>query len=61
MFRARPAWSCSVVPPWLRQVGIPYPNVKDVQVDLKRSYNSAHAASRGLLNGHEWYSIQAYR
>ncbi|XP_037091332.1 Fanconi anemia group J protein homolog [Pollicipes pollicipes] len=42
-------------------VGIPYPNVKDIQVDLKKLYNTAHASSRGLLSGHEWYGIQAYR
>ncbi|KAF0296920.1 Fanconi anemia group J [Amphibalanus amphitrite] len=42
-------------------VGIPFPNVKDVQVDLKKQYNSSHVSTRGLLSGHEWYGIQAYR
>ncbi|KAK3101069.1 hypothetical protein FSP39_000727 [Pinctada imbricata] len=42
-------------------VGIPFPNFKDVQVKLKREYNDAHRASRGLLSGSEWYEIQAFR
>ncbi|KAK3742769.1 hypothetical protein QZH41_003706 [Actinostola sp. cb2023] len=42
-------------------VGIPFPNTKDLKVDLKRKYNDAYASKRGLLNGSEWYEIQAYR
>ncbi|KAM7443565.1 Fanconi anemia group J protein [Porites harrisoni] len=42
-------------------IGIPFPNVKDIQVELKRKYNTQYAASRGLLTGSEWYEIQAYR
>ncbi|CAG5124041.1 unnamed protein product [Candidula unifasciata] len=42
-------------------VGIPYPNFKDVQVELKRKYNDQHRQSRGLLSGSEWYEIQAFR
>lgn len=42
-------------------IGIPFPNVKDIQVELKRKYNTHYAASRGLLTGSEWYEIQAYR
>lgn len=42
-------------------IGIPFPNVKDTQVELKRKYNTQYAASRGLLTGSEWYEIQAYR
>ncbi|XP_013403717.1 Fanconi anemia group J protein homolog, partial [Lingula anatina] len=42
-------------------VGIPFPNVKDLQVELKRNYNNQHHASRGLLTGAQWYEIQAYR
>lgn len=42
-------------------VGIPFPNFKDKQVELKREYNSLHSHSRGLLGGSEWYEIQAYR
>ncbi|KAM8976031.1 Fanconi anemia group J protein [Pelodytes ibericus] len=42
-------------------VGIPFPNVKDLQVELKRKYNDQHAKTRGLLPGSQWYEIQAYR
>ncbi|XP_072273320.1 Fanconi anemia group J protein isoform X2 [Pyxicephalus adspersus] len=42
-------------------VGIPFPNVKDLQVELKRKYNDQHSQSRGLLPGSHWYEIQAYR
>ncbi|KAM4699103.1 Fanconi anemia group J protein [Discoglossus pictus] len=42
-------------------VGIPFPNVKDLQVELKRKYNDQHTKSRGLLPGSQWYEIQAYR
>ncbi|KAH9524209.1 Fanconi anemia group J protein [Bulinus truncatus] len=42
-------------------VGIPYPNYKDVQVEQKRQYNESHKNSRGLLGGHQWYEIQAFR
>ncbi|XP_071093309.1 Fanconi anemia group J protein homolog [Haliotis cracherodii] len=42
-------------------VGIPYPNFKDIQVDLKRKYNDKHKAARGLLSGSDWYEIQAFR
>ncbi|XP_073471356.1 Fanconi anemia group J protein [Aquarana catesbeiana] len=42
-------------------VGIPFPNVKDLQVELKRKYNDHHSKSRGLLPGSMWYEIQAYR
>ena len=41
-------------------VGIPYPNVKDKQVELKRAYND-DGAHRGLLSGDQWYSQQAFR
>lgn len=43
------------------QVGIPFPNVKDIQVDLKKKYNNIFQHSRKLLSGKEWYEIQAYR
>ena len=33
----------------------------DEQVDLKKQYNSNHCEERGLLNGQDWYHIQAYR
>eukprot|EP00794_Sanderia_malayensis_P014307 gene14307-15796_t len=42
-------------------IGIPFPDFKDMQVELKRKYNNEHCRSRGLLNGSEWYEIQAYR
>uniref|UniRef100_A0A8C0FT63 DNA 5'-3' helicase n=1 Tax=Bubo bubo TaxID=30461 RepID=A0A8C0FT63_BUBBB len=42
-------------------IGIPFPNVKDLQVDLKRKYNDQHKSTRGLLPGSQWYEIQAYR
>ncbi|KAM9320096.1 Fanconi anemia group J protein [Gastrophryne carolinensis] len=42
-------------------VGIPFPNVKDLQVELKRKYNDQHTKNRGLLPGGMWYEIQAYR
>ncbi|XP_041348018.1 Fanconi anemia group J protein homolog [Gigantopelta aegis] len=41
-------------------VGIPYPNFKDIQVELKRKYNDQNR-SRGLLSGSDWYEIQAFR
>ncbi|XP_077996428.1 Fanconi anemia group J protein homolog [Glandiceps talaboti] len=42
-------------------VGIPFPNIKDTVVDLKKRYNNEHVSSRGLLSGNDWYEIQAYR
>lgn len=42
-------------------IGIPFPNIKDLQVELKMKYNDQHCSSRGLLPGHRWYEIQAYR
>ncbi|XP_064612486.1 LOW QUALITY PROTEIN: Fanconi anemia group J protein homolog, partial [Liolophura sinensis] len=43
------------------RVGIPFPNFKDIQVELKRKYNDRYNNERGLLSGSEWYEIQAYR
>uniref|UniRef100_A0A8B9RQT2 DNA 5'-3' helicase n=1 Tax=Accipiter nisus TaxID=211598 RepID=A0A8B9RQT2_9AVES len=42
-------------------IGIPFANVKDLQVELKRKYNDQHKSTRGLLPGSQWYEIQAYR
>ncbi|KAM3875393.1 Fanconi anemia group J protein [Diretmus argenteus] len=42
-------------------IGIPFPNIKDLQVELKMKYNDQHCKTRGLLPGHRWYEIQAYR
>ena len=43
------------------QVGIPYPSIKDTQIELKKSYNDQRSATRGLLRGRDWYDIQAFR
>ncbi|XP_020847477.1 Fanconi anemia group J protein isoform X1 [Phascolarctos cinereus] len=42
-------------------IGIPFPNVNNLQVELKRKYNDQHSKLRGLLPGRQWYEIQAYR
>ncbi|XP_030008744.1 Fanconi anemia group J protein [Sphaeramia orbicularis] len=42
-------------------IGIPFPNIKDLQVELKMKYNDQHCKTRGLLPGSRWYEIQAYR
>jgi DNA repair helicase Rad3 len=44
-------------------VGIPFPNIKDVQVDLKKKYNDIkkREENKNLLSGREWYEIQAFR
>uniref|UniRef100_A0A8C8RM22 DNA 5'-3' helicase n=1 Tax=Pelusios castaneus TaxID=367368 RepID=A0A8C8RM22_9SAUR len=42
-------------------IGIPFPNVKDLQVELKRKYNDQHSKTRGLLPGSQWYEIQGYK
>ncbi|XP_013927890.1 PREDICTED: Fanconi anemia group J protein homolog, partial [Thamnophis sirtalis] len=42
-------------------IGIPFPNLKDLQVELKRKYNDQHSKARGLLTGSQWYEVQAYR
>ncbi|GAB1607240.1 Fanconi anemia group J protein homolog [Argonauta hians] len=42
-------------------VGIPYPNVKDIQVSLKKEYNELHKRTKNLLPGNEWLEIQAFR
>ncbi|XP_004685076.1 PREDICTED: Fanconi anemia group J protein [Condylura cristata] len=42
-------------------IGIPFPSVNDLQVELKRQYNDHHSKLRGLLPGRQWYEIQAYR
>ncbi|EGD79144.1 hypothetical protein PTSG_09876 [Salpingoeca rosetta] len=41
-------------------VGIPFPNIKDLKVNMKKAYNDANS-QRGLLRGAEWYDIQAFR
>ncbi|XP_056164898.1 uncharacterized protein LOC115666787 isoform X2 [Syzygium oleosum] len=42
-------------------VGIPFPNVNDIQVALKKKYNDTHKSSKNLLGGNEWYCQQAFR
>ncbi|GIY22403.1 fanconi anemia group J protein [Caerostris darwini] len=42
-------------------VGIPFPNIKDAQVDLKRKYNDMYYSKRQIMSGSEWYEIQAFR
>ncbi|KAJ3690877.1 hypothetical protein LUZ61_020041 [Rhynchospora tenuis] len=42
-------------------VGIPFPNINDVQVVLKKRYNDTYKSSKGLLSGSEWYCHQAFR
>ncbi|XP_056139365.1 Fanconi anemia group J protein [Lampris incognitus] len=42
-------------------IGIPFPNIKDLQIGLKMEYNNQHCKTRGLLSGRHWYEIQAYR
>lgn len=42
-------------------VGIPFPNAMDDQVVEKRKYNDIHSRASKILNGNEWYIIQAYR
>ncbi|KAJ7532665.1 hypothetical protein O6H91_13G014200 [Diphasiastrum complanatum] len=42
-------------------VGIPFPNVKDIQVSLKKEYNNRNKISKNLLGGDQWYCHQAFR
>ncbi|KAM6558620.1 hypothetical protein CsatA_027859 [Cannabis sativa] len=42
-------------------VGIPFPNINDIQVGLKMKYNDAYKSSKNLLSGSDWYSHQAFR
>ncbi|KAG7597747.1 ATP-dependent helicase C-terminal [Arabidopsis suecica] len=42
-------------------VGIPFPNLHDIQVGLKKKYNDTYKSSKSLLGGSEWYCQQAYR
>lgn len=41
--------------------GIPFPNVKDTKVGLKKSYNDAGQRTHRLLSGDQWYTQQAFR
>ncbi|KAL4278453.1 hypothetical protein GQ457_03G037550 [Hibiscus cannabinus] len=42
-------------------VGIPFPNINDKQIALKKKYNNTYRTSKNLLSGNEWYCQQAFR
>ena len=43
-------------------VGIPFPNWKDPKVELKMKYNDKkRAKDENILQGRQWYEIQAFR
>ncbi|XP_023768865.1 uncharacterized protein LOC111917407 [Lactuca sativa] len=42
-------------------IGIPFPNVFDIQVAEKKRYNDTFKSSKNLLSGSEWYCQQAFR
>lgn len=42
-------------------VGIPFPNINDIQVTQKKKYNDMYKTSKKLLSGNEWYCQQAFR
>lgn len=42
-------------------IGIPFPNVKDVFVDLKKKYNDMYSSKRQIVTGSAWYEMQAFR
>ncbi|XP_057974456.1 uncharacterized protein LOC131162218 isoform X2 [Malania oleifera] len=42
-------------------VGIPFPNINDIQVAQKKKYNDMYKSSKNLLSGNEWYCHQAFR
>lgn len=43
-------------------IGIPYPNIKEVTIGLKKAYNDIVRASKPhLMTGGDWYSSQAFR
>ncbi|XP_039002145.1 Fanconi anemia group J protein homolog [Hibiscus syriacus] len=42
-------------------VGIPFPNINDKQIALKKKYNNTYRSSKNLLSGNEWYCQQAFR
>ncbi|MED6206439.1 hypothetical protein PIB30_026649 [Stylosanthes scabra] len=42
-------------------IGIPFPNINDIQVSLKKKYNDMYKSSKNLLSGSEWYCHQAFR
>ncbi|GAB2300458.1 hypothetical protein Dimus_034500 [Dionaea muscipula] len=42
-------------------VGIPFPNINDIQVAQKKKFNDAYRHSKNLLSGSDWYCQQAFR
>jgi len=42
-------------------VGIPFPNRKDLRVDLKYKYNDQVKKPNEGISGNAWYTLQAYR
>ncbi|CAI0381661.1 unnamed protein product [Linum tenue] len=42
-------------------VGIPFPNINDVKVHLKKKYNDTFKSTKNLISGNEWYCHQAFR
>ncbi|KAJ6245713.1 fanconi anemia group j protein [Anaeramoeba flamelloides] len=42
-------------------LGIPYPNLSNLQILEKKGYNNKFSRKNGLLNGSKWYDLQAYR
>ncbi|XP_031254651.1 Fanconi anemia group J protein homolog [Pistacia vera] len=42
-------------------VGIPFPNITDILVDLKKKYNDTYKSAKNLLSGNDWYCYQAFR
>ncbi|XP_078448428.1 RAD3-like DNA-binding helicase protein [Wolffia australiana] len=42
-------------------VGIPFPNINDLQVALKKKYNDTFRSTKNLLGGNVWYCHQAFR
>ena len=42
-------------------VGIPFPGVRDPKVTSKKSYNDEYSRTKNLLNGGEWFEVQAFR
>ena len=43
-------------------VGIPYPNVGDLNIKLKKHYNDMRSkVENGYIQGNPWYGLQAFR
>uniref|UniRef100_A0A7N1A1Q7 DNA 5'-3' helicase FANCJ n=1 Tax=Kalanchoe fedtschenkoi TaxID=63787 RepID=A0A7N1A1Q7_KALFE len=42
-------------------VGVPFPNINDIQIELKKKYNDKYKSTKNLLTGSQWYCHQAFR